>query len=353
MALTRMRMLLRLEGCLWLFRQSTYMLALVALPAWLVAAPSAQPVRLVAMLLAIALFGGLVQVVNDVLDREADAVTAPYLPLPSGLVTVPQAVATAVVTGMLVVAALGVAAETLIRFGVAAGCLVGVLLILIAYSTLKRFTLLGPLAHGVMTALVGASAWQAAGGGQGRDAALVLGFVLVLGVANNLHSGLRDIDRDGVVGNRTFAVRMGGRRTLLAVAGLDLAGATLLVPLAVGRETLPVMLPLLLVGIGWRWWALRGLLPRIERAGLTRAERLAGLTNVTLSRLVTTVLATVALAPLLALVVTAVMAGVMVLLMRGYGRRVIGGGLRAALDASMPTSSTTAGHRSEGSSGSG
>ncbi|SFB04536.1 4-hydroxybenzoate polyprenyltransferase [Amycolatopsis marina] len=277
----------RLEAALWLFRSSSFMLAVLAVPPWLIAATPPGTPHLLALVVAVAAFGGFVQVVNDLLDRTDDAVTAAYLPLPARLVSVRQAGAVAAVAGAVALIGVALASTSPLRFVGGTGALLAVTGMLVAYSRLKKRPVLGPVTHAAMTTVLSAGCWLCAGAGRPHLAAAVLATTFLFGMAGNLNSGLRDVDQGGAT-ERTVAVLCGPGPTLLLVAAVDLLCLVLVVVLAVALNSpLWIVLPLVAGAVGWRVVALTRVLPLATRHGQDRAERLTSLKNASLSRIAT------------------------------------------------------------------
>ena len=85
--------LLRVEAGWWMSRTFLSNLATwAAVIGWVVADPDLGSWgRMLALVVAIIALNGAMFIVNDILDADGDKVTAPYLPLPSGLLSLRQA----------------------------------------------------------------------------------------------------------------------------------------------------------------------------------------------------------------------------------------------------------------------
>src|ERR1051325_2975186 len=99
------KLALRLEGAFWLTRpQSFFSQVPIALAAWslgsggLVASQIPKVLFLVLFLIA---FQAVMFVVNDIYDAEKDRISASYMPIPSGLVTLNLAIAESVLLGVI------------------------------------------------------------------------------------------------------------------------------------------------------------------------------------------------------------------------------------------------------------
>lgn len=198
----------RLEGLWWMTRPGSLLTGFIAAPGWLAARHPPSDGRLVAMIGAVTIGRALAAIANDILDEEKDRVTAPKLPLPSGLVTVPQAAITAGTLTIILLGLVWIAAGGLPQFlagviGIAAGGAV-----FGSYSFVKPYALISIIVTGVAYMSAPLTAWLVAGGGWSATIAFVLVYSLLRGFAANVFSTLRDVDRDGDVGNLSVAVRL-------------------------------------------------------------------------------------------------------------------------------------------------
>lgn len=235
--------LLRVEAAWWMSRTFLSNLATwAAVIGWLAADPGlASWGRMLALVVGIIALNGAMFIVNDILDADGDAVTAPYLPLPSGLLSLRQAWI-AMATGLLIsVVTVVVAAPSGGRLAVAAGLLVLGVILSAAYSKVKDFGIWGSLTVALPQSVPAAAAWVLAGGGRVGEALLVLAYLLLASVSNNILAALRDVEKDPEAGYRTLAVRIGATGAFHAAA---LTGFSALVPVVVLAVTRP------------GWWAL-------------------------------------------------------------------------------------------------
>ena len=186
--------------------------------------PAAAPLTIG---LASCLFGyGLGQIMNDYVDREADAINAPDRPLVSGEVNANAALAASVAASLALLVAALVVSPPLALWMLAAGP--GHAL----YTLTKGIPILGNLTNGVNVAtlvLVGAAAaapersaldvpsevWVNAG----LMALVLTGFGMV--------TYFKDVPGDTVAGYRTFVVAMGAQRARLVPPLLPLAAVAL------------------------------------------------------------------------------------------------------------------------------
>lgn len=315
-------------------RSSSFSLALLVAPAWFVAKDPPSTTRFIVFIVAIAFFGGFVQILNDIMDRENDTISASYLPLPSGLVTVPQAIATATAVGGVVVVGIAVGSSSLGRLAFGLGGLVLVSVMLAAYTRLKRRLIIGPVTHASMTTLISVTSWAFAGAGRTGLAALVFAFTFLFGFASNANATLRDIDQSGSLED-TIAVRLGVRGTLFLVAALDLVcnGIVVVLGNALGAPMWTVA-TFVAVAVGWRVWALARVVPSTRQDdGRERADRLRDLKPTSLSRFATQLAIYSVLSAPAALVGFAVV-WLFSLLDRVYTRRIVRGELARRIDFS-------------------
>lgn len=229
---------LRAEAAFWITRPVSITTAFIAIPGWLAAESSTSTTRLVAMVAATMASRMAANVVNDLFDKDKDRVTAPWLPLPSGLLTVRQAM---LVVGVLVgcmLVLLFVAAANSSRFflGVS-GVIVGAL-VYSAYSFVKSYPVIAMAVTGFGYMCPPTIAWIVAGGGWSIELVVVLCYALVCGIAANVFSNIRDVDRDADVGNYSVAVRLGVERALLLSLTLEVVACLCIFGIAILRHRL-------------------------------------------------------------------------------------------------------------------
>ncbi|EEP70559.1 hypothetical protein MCAG_00886 [Micromonospora sp. ATCC 39149] len=224
--------LLRVEAAWWMSRTFLSNLATwAALIGWIAADPQllGWP-RMIALVVAVVALNGAMFVVNDILDADGDAVTAPYLPLPSGLLTLRQAWLAAGAGVLVAAVGLVLAARTTGRLLTGAVLLLAGIVLSAAYSKVKDYGIWGSLTVALPQSVPAAVAWVVAGGGPVGEALLVLTYLLLASVSNNVLAALRDVEKDPAAGNRTLAVRIGAPGAFRVAA---LAGFAALVPVAV------------------------------------------------------------------------------------------------------------------------
>lgn len=168
------------------------------------------------------------QVFNDIADRELDTLAKPRRPIPSGLVTVPQAWG---VASVLILAAVGSAAAT----SVATSCYAALCLALsVLYSAcLKNTILLGNLTVAVVSCAMFSYGSSSVSSPWGRElVATIVIFFYTLG--NEVYKTAVDTPEDARYGLRTIATMYGLRVTARVLA---LVTGALLVTIAVAGVT--------------------------------------------------------------------------------------------------------------------
>jgi 4-hydroxybenzoate polyprenyltransferase len=159
-------------------------------------------------------------IVNDIVDRELDAHTKPWKPIPAGAVTVRTARwlgAGAATAALLLGATFGPAAWALSTAGMGVG---------LAYDLWLKRSALSGLTYAVALPLVPLWVWTALG--RFTPALLWVWPVgLLLGVALQVANALPDLEEDAAHGVRGTAQRL-GRRAALAVAWGGYLAAVLL-----------------------------------------------------------------------------------------------------------------------------
>jgi len=241
--------LLRLEAAWWMSR--TFLSNLTtwaALVGWVAADPDLTSWgRMAALLVAVTALNGAMFIINDLLDAEGDAVTAPYLPLPSGLLSRRQAwlaMGAGLLTAVLCVL---LAAPSAGRLAVAAGLILLGTIPSAGYSKVKDLGIWGSLTVALPQCIAAVVAWVLAGGGPAGELLLVLAYLMLACVSNNILAALRDVEKDPEAGNRTLAVRLGAPRAFRAAA---LTGFAALAPVLVLAAVRPGWWALVFAGVG-------------------------------------------------------------------------------------------------------
>jgi geranylgeranylglycerol-phosphate geranylgeranyltransferase len=326
------RSLLKLEAVGWMGRPSALIDAPLIVPAgWLAAADPPSTGRMLAAMATAVIAGALTNMANDLLDEEKDKTTAPELPLPSGLLTRPQALVAFVVLVFVGFGTAAIASVTLERFlaGVAVGFLCGFLVLL--YSLVKERGLVASVVIASAYACMPLGAWLVAGAG-GSTVIPVMAFALLWGLAGNFQAALRDVDSDDEVGNQSIAVRVGPERTLALGAAVDVAASLCILWAAALEDRLEIGIPLVALFLAVLVFTHRA---AIGRHGEDRAEgrtqRVRVMRAATLSRLGSQFVLVAVFSVPIALLLAAAVAALLLLLIPGYERRIIGGGLREAM----------------------
>jgi 4-hydroxybenzoate polyprenyltransferase len=301
----------------------------------LIAENAPSTIEVIAALAATVLAGGLAVVINDILDREKDEITAPELPLPSGIVTPRQALVFAGFLAVCIISLWALASTSLAGFIFALAVSgVGGLLVML-YSFAKPLGIIAPIAGGCAYATIPVAAWFAAGGGSGPySITVVIIYAMLIGTGGIIHAAIRDVDSDAEVGNLTVAVRLGPSRALgfgtffyLCSTGCILwaaaASARFMEGLMLTAATTIVML-----------FAHRSAVKRLDDASsLGRPAHVRAMRPATLSRLGCHIALIAVVSPLVAVAIGVVSAVLLPLQIIGYRARVYGGGLRRALKA--------------------
>ncbi|MGH3937704.1 MAG: UbiA family prenyltransferase [Pseudonocardiaceae bacterium] len=273
------RGLLKCEAVWWMSRTLLTNLATwTMVMGWVVADPELDHgLRLAALYVAIVGMNGALFMINDILDAEGDAVTAPYLPLPSGLLTLRQTWIAVGVTAVAAIGSLALASGSTARFGVNLGLVLSGIVLSMVYSKVKDHGLLGSITVAVPQSLPAVIAWVAAGGGAVGSLLLVLAYCLLASVSNNILAGLRDIDRDPEAGNRTLAVRIGAPAAFRVAAILGFTGMVPVVMLAMTVDSGWWAAPYLVVAAGIHALCYPRLIRCFAKPERGRTQRLADL----------------------------------------------------------------------------
>ncbi len=199
-----------------------------------------QPWRVALVVAAAGVGWGVGQLLNDLLDVEADAVDAPGRAAARGLLPPGPTLSVALALGIAVAAAVAIAAPAAIPFIPLAAVL------LIGYNSAKKLPLLGNLAHGALVAVAAAFGFSAtiAGDFAFTAAAPTLGYVAAIAGLYLQANYEKDRRGDRLAGYRTLAHVIGvrasaGLRAVLSLALVWVATPEVLVsPSAVGLACL-------------------------------------------------------------------------------------------------------------------
>lgn len=235
---TRYSLARRLEGLLWLTRLPILLdSAFYVVCGWSVSVGQVTA-RTAAAIGSVWLARATGIIINDVIDYPKDKETAPSLPLPAGVVTVPGAIGLSLVLGAGALALGFAAAATFGSFLAIAFTYCCTLAVAVCYSAVKGAGLLASLLMSAQVSFAGVAGWLAAGAGHPGMFALVFLALTFFGVRQNLLAGLRDIDKDPAVGNLTTAVRLGPVTTVRWVLALSALTALLLLAVSTLRGNL-------------------------------------------------------------------------------------------------------------------
>jgi 4-hydroxybenzoate polyprenyltransferase len=327
--------LIRLEGSFWMMRANWAWTPLLIVPGWLSASNPPGAAGLVAIMATAALSRAGANVINEIVDSEKDRVTAPELPIPSGVVSLAQALVTAAAIAAAMMIASALASVSLLAY---VGCLAALFagaVLTVLYSLAKPYWLLALIfAAGVYVCLP-LSAWLAAGAGSLTPIVLVLAFQFVYGIAGNVQAALRDVEMDAEVGNHSVAVHLGARKALLLGGAAEiLAHATIV---AVGFSTGRPILAIGMVAVSL-CFVISAYAAALGEFALTagRAERAVASRRLILSRQG----GPIALVAVFSVPIALATAGVGIVLLRfltpAYTRRIVEGRLATALHKANP-----------------
>jgi 4-hydroxybenzoate polyprenyltransferase len=199
-----------LEAGWWMMRPFFYSTpVLLAAAGWFAGAKPGAAWHIAAIGALAGLLRGCIAIVNDVLDRNADAITAPTLPIPSGLISVQQALLFLVIQLAIALAAGYLGLGSLPRLGLVAFVFFLVVVCTVIYSLTKRLGALALIFSSPLMVAAATAGWIGAGEGDVAAFTLVAVCAGLYGLNAQLIAALRDVDKDPAAGNRTVAVRYG------------------------------------------------------------------------------------------------------------------------------------------------
>jgi 4-hydroxybenzoate polyprenyltransferase len=220
------RSALRLEGAFWLTRpQSFFSQVPIALAAWALGAgglTGSQTPKVLLLVLFLMSFQAVMFVVNDIFDAEKDRISAPYMPIPSGVVTLNLAIVEALLLGLIFVGSIFAISRDWFTVIAVLATIPPALATMKLYGATKS-AWFSPLLGFTTFASAALWAWLLAGR-QNTSAFLVLFLAAGLhGIHANVRAQLRDIEGDPKAGNLTLAARLGAKKTTWLVAIVRLA----------------------------------------------------------------------------------------------------------------------------------
>jgi 4-hydroxybenzoate polyprenyltransferase len=227
------RALLRLEGGFWLTRpQSAFSKVPMAVAAWTVGRGDFpdSALKLGFLVLFLVVLQALLFVINDINDAERDRLSAPYMPIPSGVMTRGGAVGEALVLGALFVTSVGVISSGLGSLLAVLATIPPALATMYVYGRTKS-TWFSPLMASTASSSAPLWAWLLAGHRNGTAFALLFAITTLHGLHANLRAQLRDIEGDPKAGNFTLAYRLGAKRTFWLAAAIRILELVLILGL--------------------------------------------------------------------------------------------------------------------------
>jgi 4-hydroxybenzoate polyprenyltransferase len=227
------RILLKLEGGFWLTRpQSLFGKFPLTWAGWLVglgaAAVNIKDVALLALFVAV--YQALLMVLNDWIDAEKDRRSAPYLPIPSGVVRRSSALLEGLGFGIAFLTLLWVLGSDFRAVAITLATIPPALATIKIYGRTKS-AWYSPVLASTAAASGPLWGWLLAGH---RNPALfgqVFAIAMIHGLHTNLRAQLRDIEGDPKAGNVTVAVRLGAKKTFwltIALRAVELGGIGML-----------------------------------------------------------------------------------------------------------------------------
>jgi len=216
------RLFLRLEAAFWLTRpQSLFSKVPLAAAGWLVGRAGEPTTASEAAILVgvLAAMQGAMFTINDVFDAPKDAISAPYLPIPSGLVSRNAARLQAVVLALCFGVGCLLLAEGLWAIFAVVATMPPAFVTMKLYGRSKS-AWYSPLLGSTASSSAASWAWLLAGAHNLGAFVLLFSAATLHGVHANLRAQLRDIHGDPLANNLTLAVRLGAKRTFWLAAAV-------------------------------------------------------------------------------------------------------------------------------------
>jgi 4-hydroxybenzoate polyprenyltransferase len=319
------QLLLRVEASIAMMRLGLDAPLIVA-AGWLCAGRALLDARFFCTTISLVLARGSSNVINDIVGREEDRLSNPWLPLPSGLLDLRQAVATLLALAAGVVGFAAAASASWSAFAVSLGLLVLGGVLIVGYSLMSGG--LPAIAVAAMPyPVLALIAWALAQEG-GAQIAPVLVACWCYGAGSQILGKVWDVDADREQGKRTVAVRFGPADSLRAAAACDLGAIAGALLAAAGQGRLPPVLGLAVLLLVALLAAYRDAVPQQESAGVHgRFARVKAMRTLSRARLGTLLLLLAAFSIWAAAALALIAAAALPLLAR-HERRVVGGTLR-------------------------
>jgi 4-hydroxybenzoate polyprenyltransferase len=214
---------LRLEALFWLTRpQSAFSYLPIALAAWSIGRGRLQAADLgdfALLLLALMILQAAMFVLNDIFDAHNDSITAPFMPIPSGLVSRRAATGMAFALGVTMVALILVVAPTPTSLVLVLAMVPAALATFKLYSATKGYWF-SPLLEISTFTSAAVLAWLLAGGAQPDRFVVLFVIAAIHGIEANVRSQMRDVEGDPRAGNITLVARLGLSRSVWLLASI-------------------------------------------------------------------------------------------------------------------------------------
>jgi 4-hydroxybenzoate polyprenyltransferase len=224
---------LTMEAMFWLCRpQTLFSKVPVSLAALYVGTlfPVAQLRDIVLVVILVSSYQALLFVVNDTMDASRDRVTAPHMPIPSGILSLKSSVVCAALLGSVFLISQIMLAVDLTGVLLSLSTIPPALITMKLYSATKSAWFSPILASG-SAASPTLWVWLLVGRGHFALFAVLFSVAVLHSLHTNLRAQLRDLEGDPRAGNLTLAVRVGAQNVLywtVAVRIVELLGIVVL-----------------------------------------------------------------------------------------------------------------------------
>jgi 4-hydroxybenzoate polyprenyltransferase len=321
------KLILKVEAIWWMSRLNFLITPiLLAVTGWACTKENFDLPRLLALIGFIGLMTTITLMINDLLDQDDDAVTAPYLPLPAGLLNQKE---------VILAIALAFASAAALLYYASLNSIVFLIVICLTLFAFVAAGLYSQLKHtgGVASIIVSITyltapiiGWLLAGN-RSLYIIPVLLYTLFLSFSGNILAALRDIDKDPLVGNYTLPVRIGPGRAFTLVAILDCIDSVLIGWIAFtaphGYFSLLLLIPVAI----FMGCSFHSTLRTFGESGRGREQRLADLHVWRLGKHFKSISLLCIFSLPLGMIVGGLLEGVVPFWKMGYERRIVNGEL--------------------------
>ncbi len=333
------KFILKIETLWWMTRPGfSNPLILISIAGCLSANKSPNPNHLIVLISLTGLLGSAIVLLNDLLDQDDDVITAPYLPLPAGLLSPREAKIGLVFTlASAILCLLYINNEvwfilTNISFITLAVISAG------AYCIFKHTGFLASIMMSIPYVIFALISWLLGGGTidmipSNSNIIIVIISSFFIGFSGNILAGLRDVDKDPLVGNQTLPVRLGPQKAFKLVGIIECVDFVLQVWLATQVQNGYLSLPLLAISLILMAISFHPILLTYIDSHRDRIQRISDIWLWSLGKDLKLVSLVCIFSLPIGLAIGFILRALRLLFQKGYKRQILEGGLLVSLSS--------------------